>query len=351
MYKIAIDAMGGDNAPAAIVAGVEQARDSMPNVIFQLFGDQAQIKPLVKNTAQLEFIQADETIMMGEEPVRAIRKKKQSSMVLAAQAVKQGQAQALFSAGNTGALLASGIFIVGRIKGVDRPALMTTLPAFEGPHEAFVMMDVGANAENKPAHLYQYGVLGSFYAQEILRYAKPRVGLLNNGTEPDKGDALHKSAHALLTEGHQAGYINFVGNVESRDLLRGPADVVVADGFSGNATLKAIEGTAQTLLHLLKDTMLNHGLKEKVGGLLLKPALKQLASRLDYSQYGGAVVVGVQAPVVKTHGSANAGEVKNTLIQIDQMLEADLTGHITRFVAEHAGELNGQAAANQGEER
>lgn len=350
MYKIAIDAMGGDNAPEAIIAGVEQARDSLPNVIFQLFGDQAQIKPLVKNTARLEFIQADETIAMGEEPVRAIRKKKQSSLVLAAQAVKAGEAQALFSAGNTGALLASGIFIVGRIKGVDRPALMTTLPAFEGPHQAFVMMDVGANAENKPAHLYQYGVLGSFYAQEILHYPHPRVGLLNNGTEPDKGDSLHKSAHTLLVSGDQAGYVNFVGNVESRDLLQGPADVVVADGFSGNATLKAIEGTAQTLLHLLKATMLDHGLREKVGGLMLKPALKQLASRLDYSQYGGAVVVGVQAPVVKTHGSASAQEVKNTLVQIDQMVVADLTGHIARFVKEHADELTGQSATSKREE-
>jgi len=339
MFKIAVDAMGGDNAPAEIVAGVELARDAMPDMAFQLYGDQEQIKAVLQNNERIEIMHAEEKIEMAEEPVRAIRKKKQSSLVLAAQAVKSGEADALFSAGNTGALLASGIFIVGRMKGIDRPALMTTLPAFDGPHQAFTMMDVGANAENKATHLYQYGILGSFYAREILDFENPRVGLLNNGSEADKGDALHKEAYGLLAHGGEAGYLNFVGNVESRDLLQGVADVVVADGFSGNATLKAIEGTAKTMLRVLKSTIMDAGLREKIGGALLKPGLKRVAARLDYSEYGGAVVIGTNQPVVKTHGSATAQEVMNTFKQIHTMLDVDLTGKIQRFVTDHADEL------------
>ncbi|MDR3190947.1 MAG: phosphate acyltransferase PlsX [Lactobacillaceae bacterium] len=339
MYKIAIDAMGGDNAPQAIVKGVELARDVMPDVEFLLFGQTDKVKPFVTNDDRITLVQADDVIAMADEPVKSVRTKKQSSLVLAANAVKDGTADALFSAGNTGALLASGIFLVGRIKGIDRPALMTVLPAFEGQNEAFVMMDVGANAENRASHLYQYGVLGSFYAKEILGYDNPRVGLLNNGSEEDKGDAAHKDAHQLLKHGGEEGFINFIGNVESREILQGPADVVVADGFSGNAVLKSIEGTAQELMHLIKQTILNSGALAKIGGALLKPALKGMQGKLDYSKYGGAVVLGVKAPVVKTHGAAGPEAVLNTMKQIHSMLEADLMGKVQAFVADHREDL------------
>ncbi|MCT8395428.1 phosphate acyltransferase PlsX [Weissella soli] len=339
MFKIAVDAMGGDNAPEAIVKGVELARDQMPGVEFLLFGQLDKVKPLVKNAERLQLIQADEVIAMGDEPVKSVRTKKQSSLVLAANAVKAGEADALFSAGNTGALLAAGIFLVGRIKGIDRPALMTILPAFEGEHDAFVMMDVGANAENRPSHLYQYGILGSFYAKEILGYDTPKVGLLNNGSEEDKGDDVHKEAHQLLKHGGAQGYLNFVGNVESREILQGPVDVVVADGFSGNAVLKSIEGTAGELLHLIKQTILHSGLAAKIGGGLLKPSLKGLQDKLDYSKHGGAVVLGVKAPVVKTHGAAGPEAVLSTMLQINTMLEADLVKKVQTFVAEHKEEL------------
>lgn len=340
MYKIAVDAMGGDNAPEAIVAGIEQARDNMPDTEFLLFGQLDKVKPLVKDVTRLTLVQSDEIIEMGEEPVKAIRRKKKSSLVMAAQAVKDGDADAIFSAGNTGALLAVGIFTVGRIRGIDRPALLTVLPALDGPSDAFAMMDVGANAENRPTHLYQYGILGSFYAQEVLGFTNPRVGLLNNGTEEDKGDAVHKEAHQLLKHGGEKQYINFVGNVESRDILQGPADVVVADGFSGNAALKATEGTALSMLRLIKHAILDGNIKTKVAGLMLKPAMKEIQSRLDYSQHGGAVVIGVKAPVVKTHGSAGPSAVANTMKQIHTMLETDLVTKTQQFVAEHKSDLS-----------
>ena len=340
MYKIAVDAMGGDNAPEAIVAGIEQARDNMPDTEFLLFGQLDKVKPLVKDTTRLTLIQSDEIVEMGEEPVKAIRRKKQSSLVMAAQAVKDGEADAIFSAGNTGALLAVGIFTVGRIRGIDRPALLTVLPALDGPHDAFAMMDVGANAENRSTHLYQYGILGSFYAQEVLGYASPRVGLLNNGTEEDKGDPVHKEAHQLLKQGSEKKYVNFIGNVESRDILQGPADVVVADGFSGNAALKATEGTALSMLRLVKHAILDGNIKTKLAGLMLKPAMKDIQSRLDYSQHGGAVVIGVKAPVVKTHGSAGASAVANTMKQIHTMLETNLVAKTEAFVAEHKADLS-----------
>jgi glycerol-3-phosphate acyltransferase PlsX len=350
MFKIAVDAMGGDNAPEAVVAGIEQARDRLDDVAFILFGQLDKVAPLVKNDERITLVQADEVIEMGDEPVKAMRRKKQSSMVLAANAVKAGEADALFSAGNTGALLASGIFIVGRIKGIDRPALMTVLPALDGPHDSFVMMDMGANAENRPAHLYQYGILGSFYAANILGFDNPRVGLLNNGTEEDKGDQVHKEAHELLQYGSDKGLLNFIGNVESRDILQGPADVVVADGFSGNATLKAIEGTALSMLRLVKHAIMDNGVMAKLGGALLKPGLKSIQETLDYSKHGGAVVIGVNAPVVKTHGSAGPETIANTMVQIEQMLSADLVNKVRQFVSDHAEELKARPAAEVDEQ-
>jgi glycerol-3-phosphate acyltransferase PlsX len=341
MMKLAIDAMGGDNAPHAIVEGVEKARDLYPDVEFLLFGTEDKVRPLIQNFDRITLVPTTEEIEMGEEPVRAMRKKKDSSMVRAANAVKAGEADALFSAGNTGALLSSAIFIVGRIKSIERPALLTTLPALKGAHDQWVFMDVGANAEAKPSHLYQYGILGSFYAEDVLKYKNPTVGLLNNGSEEDKGDAVHKAAHELM----KTASFNFIGNVESRDYLQGAADVVVADGFSGNAALKATEGTALTIINFLKQAIGEAGLLAKVGALLLKPVFKKLANTLDYEKAGGAVILGVNAPVVKAHGSAKAEVVSNTIGQIRSMVASDLVPHIKTYVDEHQAELS--AAKNE----
>lgn len=336
MIKIAIDAMGGDFAPDEIVKGVEIARDRYPELEFQLFGTADKVRPLIQNNDRITLIPTTEEIEMGEEPVKAMKNKQDSSLVRAAQAVKEGSADALFSAGNTGAILSSAIFIVGRIKGVDRPALASAIPSFGGPNDSFVFMDLGANAENKPSHLYQYGILGSFYAQSVMGIKDPRVRLLNNGGEEDKGDETHKEAHQLMK---QATAFNFLGNVESREILEGTADVVVADGFSGNAALKAMEGTALTMMDQLKDSIKSTGFRGILGALLLKPALRSLKHKMDFNEQGGAVVLGVKAPVVKTHGSAKANAVANTMGQIEKMVQEDLVGKTTAFIKENADSL------------
>ncbi|BCA86748.1 phosphate acyltransferase [Enterococcus saigonensis] len=320
MMKIAVDAMGGDNAPKAIVEGVMLAKKDFPDIEFQLYGKEAEIKKYVTDEANVKIIHTDEKINSDDEPVKAIRRKKQASMVLAAQAVKNGEADAIFSAGNTGALLAAGLFIVGRIKGIERPGLMSTLPVL-GKEGGFDMLDLGANADNKPEHLLQYGILGSFYAQHVRGIANPRVGLLNNGTEETKGSELTKKTFELLKAENN---LNFIGNVEARELLNGAADVVVTDGFTGNAVLKTIEGTALNLMALLKESILAEGFKGKMGALLLKDGLRNLKNEMDYAKYGGAVLFGLKAPVIKTHGATGPEAVSYTIRQIHTMLKTDM---------------------------
>lgn len=321
--KIAVDAMGGDNAPQAIVEGVEQARNRFNDIEFLLYGDPDKVNPLIKDDERISLVKTTETISMGEEPVRAIRRKKDSSIVRAAMAVKQGEADAFFSAGNTGAVLAAGIFIVGRIKGIDRPGLTSVLPITKpgSSRHGFVYLDSGANAESKEKNLLQFAQLGRFYAENVLGVDHPRVALLNNGAEADKGDALHKEVHAQLA---QQSDINFVGNIESGDLLYGKADVVVSDGWTANAALKATEGTAKMFLTLIKDGIMNGGLRAKLGYLLLKPVFHHIGHLMSTSTYGGAVLLGLNAPVVKTHGSSDAKAVDKTIEQIHGMI----TSHV-----------------------
>ena len=225
----------------------------------------------------------------------------------------------MLSAGNTGALLASGYFIVGRIKVIDRPGLMSTLPTLDG--KGYDMLDLGANAENTPTHLHQYAIMGSYYAENVRGIKRPRIGLLNNGTEESKGDPLRKETYQLLAADPS---LNFVGNVEARDLMDGVADVIVTDGFTGNAVLKTMEGTALGLFKQLKTVLSGGGLKAKIGAFLLKNDLRGLKKTLDYSDVGGAVLFGLQAPVVKTHGSSDAKAVYSTIRQIRTMLETDV---------------------------
>ncbi|EHS2294127.1 MULTISPECIES: phosphate acyltransferase PlsX [Enterococcus] len=326
--KIAVDAMGGDNAPQAIVEGVMLAKQDFPDIEFQLYGKEAEIKKYITDEKNITIIHTDEKIASDDEPVKAIRRKKTASMVLAAQAVKNGEADAIFSAGNTGALLAAGLFIVGRIKNVERPGLMSTLPVMGEPDKGFDMLDLGANADNKPEHLVQYAVLGSFYAEKVRNVQNPRVGLLNNGTEETKGSELTKKAFELLAADET---INFVGNVEARELLNGVADVVVTDGFTGNAVLKSIEGTAMNMMSLLKTAILSEGVKGKMGALLLKNALRGMKDEMDYSKHGGAVLFGLKAPVIKTHGATGSDAVRYTIRQIHTMLETQVVPQLVEY--------------------
>ena len=326
--KIAVDAMGGDNAPQAIVEGVMLAKQDFPDIEFQLYGKEAEIKKYITDEKNITIIHTDEKIASDDEPVKAIRRKKTASMVLAAQAVKNGEADAIFSAGNTGALLAAGLFIVGRIKNVERPGLMSTLPVMGEPDKGFDMLDLGANADNKPEHLVQYAVLGSFYAEKVRNVQNPRVDLLNNGTEETKGSELTKKAFELLAADET---INFVGNVEARELLNGVADVVVTDGFTGNAVLKSIEGTAMNMMSLLKTAILSEGVKGKMGALLLKNALRGMKDEMDYSKHGGAVLFGLKAPVIKTHGATGPDAVRYTIRQIHTMLETQVVPQLVEY--------------------
>lgn len=335
MMKIAVDAMGGDNAPQAIIEGVEQARDQFDDIEFQLYGNPAKVKPLIKNNDRLTVIETTEEIAMGEEPVRAIRKKKDSSIVRAAKAVKDGEADAFFSAGNTGAVLAAGIFVVGRIKGIDRPGLTSILPITKpgSDRKSFVYLDSGANAESKERNLVQYGYLGKFYAENVLKVENPRVALLNNGAEEDKGDKLHKAVWQDLNNEKD---LNFVGNIESGDLLFGKADVVVSDGWTANAALKATEGTAKMMLTLIRHGIMNGGLRAKLGYLFLKPVFHQIGKKMNTSTYGGAVLLGLKAPVVKTHGASDAAAVKNTIGQIRTMLTSGVIDKTVEFFSQES---------------
>lgn len=327
MLKIAIDAMGGDNAPEQIVLGALKARDAFPNVNIVLVGNETKIKSYINNSDRIEIMHTDEVITADDDPVRAVRRKKNASMVLAANEVKENRADACISAGNTGALMSTGLFIVGRIDGIDRPALSPTLPTKDG--KGFLFLDVGANAENKPEHLLQFALMGSIYVEKVRNISNPTVGLLNIGTEAKKGNDLTKQTYELL----EGAPLNFIGNVESRELLNGVADIVVTDGFTGNMTLKTIEGTALSLFSMIKAELMATP-KAKVGALLLKKQLSGIKKKLDYSEYGGAGLFGLKAPVIKAHGSSDATAVYNAIRQAKEMVENDVTSTIQKKITE-----------------
>lgn len=318
--RIAIDAMGGDDAPKVVVEGVQIAAESFPDTTMVMYGDKNQIdKYLTKNLNNIEIVHTDEKIESDDDPVLSIRRKKSASMVLAAKSVKDKENDALFSAGNTGALLAAGTLIIGRIRGIDRPGLMGTMPTVNEEDGKMLLLDLGANADTKAINLDQYATIGSFYAEHVNKVKNPRVALLNNGTEDNKGNKLTKEAFDLLESNDQ---INFVGNREARDLFNGIADVLVMDGFTGNAVLKAMEGTANTILTTLKEAIKEGGLKSKLGALLLKDSLLEISENLDYSKLGGAILLGVKAPVLKTHGSTDSEAVYQTLKQTREILQS-----------------------------
>ncbi|ETT85822.1 phosphate acyltransferase PlsX [Viridibacillus sp. FSL R5-0477] len=324
--KIAIDGMGGDNAPQAIIEGVYKALEASADIEIQLFGQKQAMQPYLKDHERLTVINCEEVIEGDDEPVRAVRRKKDASMVKMAEAVKNGEADACVSAGNTGALMAAGLFVVGRIKGIDRPALSTTLPTLDG--KGFDMLDLGSNADAKPENLAQFAIMASIYAQQVRDIQNPTVGLLNIGTEDKKGNELTKAAFGLLQEAP----INFIGNVEARELLNSAADVVVTDGFTGNMVLKTIEGTADSIFSMLKGAFMASG-KTKVAALMMKSNLKEIKTKMDYTEYGGAALFGLKAPVVKAHGSSNANAFASAIRQANIMVKHNVCATIDSTIS------------------
>lgn len=323
--RLAIDAMGGDHAPDEIVKGAIEAISEINDLKITLIGDENKIRPLLSDSKHIDIIHTDEVITGDDEPVRAVRRKKNSSLVLTAKEVKEGRADACISAGNTGALMSAGLFVVGRIPGIDRPALSPTLPTIDG--KGFLLLDVGANVDAKPTHLVQYAIMGSIYVENVRSIKNPTVGLLNVGTEDGKGNDLTKKTFELL----QDAPVNFIGNVEARDLLDGVADVVVTDGFTGNVALKTIEGTAGSLFTILKDTMMG-SFKTKLGAALLKNDLRGLKGKLDYSEYGGAGLFGLSAPVIKAHGSSKHRAIVSAVKQAKHMVDHNVTNTIRETI-------------------
>ncbi|WP_419891983.1 phosphate acyltransferase PlsX [Paenibacillus xylanexedens] len=328
--KIVIDAMGGDNAPASTVAGAIAAATEWADTQIVLIGDEAKLEPLLSQSgvrpANLTVRHASEVIGSDDEPVKAVRRKKDASMVVAGRMLKEGEADAMISAGNTGALMTAGLLVVGRMEGIERPALAPMIPTIDDV--GVLALDLGANMDAKPEHLAQYGLMGSLYRQKVQGIESPRVGLLNVGTEPGKGNELTKHAYPLLEQLP----IRFVGNVEARDVLTGACDVLVCDGFAGNILLKSLEGTAGAIFALLKEQF-SSSLKSKLAAAVLMPELRGLKRKLDYTEHGGAPLLGLSRLVVKSHGSADGNAIKNAVRQARIAVQNQLVESISKEIS------------------
>ena len=325
MIKIAVDAMGGDNAPGEIVKGAVDAVTERNDITVCLTGQKDAIeKELSKFTykkEQIEIVDAPEVIETGEPPVNAIRKKKNSSLVVGLNLVKNGEADGFVSAGSSGAVLVGGQVIVGRIKGVERPPFGALIPTEKG---VSLLLDSGANVDARPSHLLQFARMGSIYMEHVVGIPHPRVGIVNVGVEEEKGNALVKETFPLLKE---CSDINFTGSIEAREIPHGGADVIVCEAFTGNVILKLYEGVGATLIHMVKQGMMAT-LRSKIGALLVKPALKTTLKAFDASQYGGAPLLGLKGLVVKTHGSSKRTEVRNSIIQCVTFKEQEINEKI-----------------------
>jgi len=318
MVRVAVDAMGGDRGPAEIIAGaLEAASDRIAPVIFG---------PAGLDTKGLEHVVAPDVIEMHDKPAEAVRAKPNSSMVAACRSVGEGRCDAVVSAGSTGAMLAAGFRVIGRLPGVMRPAIAVVLPALRGPA---VLIDSGANADARPEHLLQFALMGSIFSEEVLGIVRPEIRLLSIGEESEKGNQLTLEAHALLAGSDLA----FRGNVESRDLLRDPGDVIVCDGFTGNVALKAIEGTIRTMFGSLSDEIKKTP-SGKVGGLLIRPGARRLRARLDPDNHGGAYLLGLKGLVVIAHGNSSRRAIANAVKLGARGVEKDVVGHLAARLPE-----------------
>lgn len=329
--KIVVDGMGGDNAPAEIVKGAVEAADLTEHQII-IVGDEARINQELDKYKHrrwnISVVHASEVINSDDAPVKAVRTKQDSSMVKGIGMLKSGEADLFISAGNTGAIMAAGLFILGRIQGIDRPAIASTYPIL-GKGGVSLLVDSGANAECKPNNLLEFATMGSIYMEKVLNIKEPTVGLVNIGTEESKGTTVLKAAYELIGKSH----LNFIGNVEARDIPKGVCDVVVCDGFVGNIILKLTEGLAWNIFKLVKQKF-TAGVIPKIGALLLSGKLKELKSEFDYSEYGGAPILGVKGAVVKMHGSSNANAVKNTILKGIPYAETNVVQTIQNSVLE-----------------
>ena len=309
--RIVIDGMGGDNAPHEIVKGCVEASKQIPDEII-IVGDEelisAELNKYKYDINQISIHHASDVITNEDAPVRAVRTKLESSLVKGITLVKNQEADLFISAGNTGAIMAGSLFILGRIQGIDRPALGATYPIITGG--VALLVDSGANPECKPNNLLEFATMGSIYMEKVLNVKNPRVGLVNIGTEETKGTTVQKAAYQLLARSS----VNFIGNVEARELPKGPCDVIVCDGFVGNVILKLTEGLAWNIFKLVKQKIMS-GLVSKMGGILISGKLRELKDRFDYSEYGGAPILGVKGAVLKMHGSSHANAVKNAIIK------------------------------------
>ncbi len=321
--KVAIDAMGGDNAPEAIVKGSILARDEY-NLGIVLAGNETEIKKILeKNTASfnnIDIINAEEVITNDDKPVMAIRRKKDSSLVKALIAVKNKQADAIVSAGSTGALLSGGTLIIGRIDGIERPAIGSLIPNMNGG--VSLLIDSGANVDSKPEFLYGFAVMGDIYLKRVMNIDSPKIALANIGSEKSKGDKLSVETYDLLE--NTILPMNFIGNIEAREILQGKADIIVCDGFVGNMILKTLEGTVYELMKGLKEELMS-STRSKIGGALIKPAMINFKNKFDYSEHGGAPLLGVKAPVIKAHGSSGEKAIKNAIRQAKMCCESNVT--------------------------
>ncbi|MCC8080961.1 MAG: phosphate acyltransferase PlsX [Lachnospiraceae bacterium] len=331
IVRVVVDAMGGDNAPGEIVKGAVEAVNSRDDIEVILTGRKESVDAeLAKYTyapERIRTVHCDEVIETAESPVHAIGGKKNSSMVVGMNLVKHGDADAIVSAGNSGAILVGGQMVVGRIRGVERPALAPLIPTEDG---VALLIDAGANVDARASHLVQFAQMGSIYMKDVVGIQQPRVAILNIGAEEEKGNALVKETYPLL---QSCEGIHFIGSIEAREIPHGGADVIVCDGFAGNIVLKLYEGLADTLLKKVKEGMMS-SFRSKIGALLIQNALRQTLKSFDTSEYGGAPLLGCRGLLVKTHGSAAASDVKNSIIQCvtfkQQGINDKISEHISR---------------------
>ena len=329
--RVVVDAMGGDNAPEEIVKGAVEAAASREDIQIIFTGRDEVIKQELAKyeypADRVSIVNATEVIETAEPPVNAIRKKKDSSIVVGMNLVKKKEADAFVSSGSTGAVLVGGQVIVGRIKGVERPPLAPLIPTKTG---VALLVDCGANVDARPSHLVQFAKMGSIYMENVVGVKNPRVGIVNIGAEEEKGNALVKETFPLLKACKD---INFIGSVEARDIPAGVCDVIVCEAFVGNVILKLYEGTGSVFLSMIKQGMMG-SLRSKIGALLVKPALKKTMKSFDASEYGGAPLLGLNGLVVKSHGSSKAKEIRNSVIQCAQFTQEGITEKIREHILE-----------------
>lgn len=337
--KIAVDAMGGDYAPEEVVLGAIEAVKAYKKYDVVLVGDAKEIRKVMTEygtteSGRLSIVHAGEVIEMDEHPAQAIRKKKDASIVVATRLVKEGVCDAVVAPGSTGAAVTAALLGLGRIKGIERPCIATPIPSKRG---VSILLDSGANSDSKPKHLVQAAIMGSHYAQHIFGIKEPNIGLLNIGAEASKGNELAQTTYPML---EQTKTISFYGNVEGRDITEGIVDVVVCDGFVGNIILKFGEGIALLIMQLVKDSIRNGGLLAKLGAMAVLPAFRHLRKRLDFTEYGGAPLLGIDGSFIICHGSSKAKTIRHAVRVAGELVEEDVVGHIRASIEEEEGQHN-----------